>query len=351
MAKKYFLAANSTEGFVSYFSNSYDPLDGWQAYIIKGGPGTGKSSFMKKLSNRGEELGCEAELCPCSSDPDSLDAVIFPKLKKVIMDGTAPHIVDPIYPAAVDTILDFGQFWDTNAIKDKSKEIISITNKNKALHKTAAMYLSASGQMLKDNYNTVLAVTDSEKARRFAQRLCKRFFKKQGSNTKTEMRFLTGISPKGIISYPETIFEYCKEPVIIKDNHGAVCDIIMREIRNESLKNKYKIIIFKNPFLPDLIDHIAIPELSLAFVRESEYFTINSEIRRIHAERFIENDKLKIKRLKYNNKTAKILLNSAVDTLKQAKAVHDDLEKYYVDAMDFNALFDFFKEFSAEFFK
>ena len=44
---KYFLAANSCQGFVSSFNNCYDAERGWKAYIIKGGPGTGKSSFMK----------------------------------------------------------------------------------------------------------------------------------------------------------------------------------------------------------------------------------------------------------------------------------------------------------------
>ena len=52
---KYFLAANSCQGFVSHFADCYNEKDGWRCYIIKGGPGTGKSSFMKKVAQKAED--------------------------------------------------------------------------------------------------------------------------------------------------------------------------------------------------------------------------------------------------------------------------------------------------------
>ena len=47
---KYFLGANSAEGFISHFGDNFDCFNGWRAIIIKGGPGTGKSSFMKYIT-------------------------------------------------------------------------------------------------------------------------------------------------------------------------------------------------------------------------------------------------------------------------------------------------------------
>ena len=52
-----FLGANSSAGFLSRFSSLYQPDGDWFAYIIKGGPGTGKSSFMKKAAAALEEEG------------------------------------------------------------------------------------------------------------------------------------------------------------------------------------------------------------------------------------------------------------------------------------------------------
>ena len=84
---KYFLAANSAEGFVSHFGDCYNPYDGWRAYIIKGGPGTGKSSFMKCVVVKAVDKGYSVELCPCSSDPDSLDGVIIKDIKLLSEGG------------------------------------------------------------------------------------------------------------------------------------------------------------------------------------------------------------------------------------------------------------------------
>ena len=86
-----FLGANSPEGFVSRFNAAYR-LDGsWRAYIVKGGPGTGKSTLMKKLAKAALTQGIEVVLAPCSSDPASLDAVLMPGIRCCVMDGTAPH--------------------------------------------------------------------------------------------------------------------------------------------------------------------------------------------------------------------------------------------------------------------
>ena len=41
-----FLSANTTKGFVSLYG---DFLKGKKQYIIKGGPGTGKSTLMKNI--------------------------------------------------------------------------------------------------------------------------------------------------------------------------------------------------------------------------------------------------------------------------------------------------------------
>ena len=44
MIQRYFLGANSKDGFVSLYGDF--PPDGSFLHIIKGGPGTGKSGFM-----------------------------------------------------------------------------------------------------------------------------------------------------------------------------------------------------------------------------------------------------------------------------------------------------------------
>ncbi|MBO5019450.1 MAG: hypothetical protein J6D52_02170 [Clostridia bacterium] len=348
---KYFLAANSGNGFLSLFDSCYNAKDGWKVYIIKGGPGTGKSSFMKYMIKRAAEKNEDYIRVPCSSDPNSLDAVILKSRKTIIMDGTSPHTVDPRYPAVCEEILDFGRFWDKDKLIKSAEEIISLTDKNKQLHKRASGYIKAAGQFVGDNLKLSDSLTDDNRLRVFAKRLCrkripqKNSFKESGEDT----IFLGGITPDGIISYSETVEKLCKKTVIISDESGSVANKILLFIKNYARENGYEIITVKNPLLPDsLLDGIILPELSLGFLRENEFLKINSDCRRIHARRFIHAEQISKSRgrIKFNKKTAETLLKGAVEILGEAKAVHDELERYYIEAMDFGALDEYRKEFA-----
>lgn len=88
---RFFLGANSSQGFVSRFDQLGNPNEGWRCTIIKGGPGTGKSSIMKSLVTAMADQCNYIEEIYCSSDVDSLDGVIFPEKKLSIADGTSPH--------------------------------------------------------------------------------------------------------------------------------------------------------------------------------------------------------------------------------------------------------------------
>lgn len=90
---RYFLGANSVRGFFSLYDSFTDPAAGEFLWVIKGGPGCGKSTFMKKLGAAAEQAGQAVEYIHCSGDPDSLDAVWFPALRTGYVDGTAPHVI------------------------------------------------------------------------------------------------------------------------------------------------------------------------------------------------------------------------------------------------------------------
>ena len=351
---KYFLASNSSEGFVSVFGESFCAKDGWRCFIIKGGPGTGKSSFMKYIASKAAIKDMEIHLCPCSSDPDSLDAIILPQKKIIVLDGTAPHTLDPIYPAVCEEILNFGAFWDTDKIKQNSSKIISVTDANKLLHKTASKYLRVAGQMTYENYKTALLSTDLQKAKKYAMKLCKKYIPKRDGEGKEKTVFLNAVTPKGVVSFTKTALLMAENPIIIEDRFGTVSNEICKIVREEALAGGYNIITVRNALLPSvIIDHVIIPELSIAFLREYDFAHFGSESRRIHARRFTNVKSLSKNRekLKFNKKVSKELLLEAIATLQNAKTVHDKLEEYYVDAMDFEALTLFAKDFCQEILK
>ena len=82
----FFLGANSEEGFFSH----YDQLLGGRLddlMILKGGPGCGKSTFMRRVGAAMERAGERIVYINCSGDPDSLDGAIW---TETLLSWTAP---------------------------------------------------------------------------------------------------------------------------------------------------------------------------------------------------------------------------------------------------------------------
>ena len=62
--------------------------------------------------------------------------------------------------------------------------------------------------------------------------------------------------------------------------------------------------------------------------------------RRIHAKRFLDIEVLRRhkKRLSFNQKAASQMIRQAVASLAENKALHDELESIYLQAMDFSMM-------------
>lgn len=336
---KSFLGANTANGFVSYFANSYSADDGWKAYIIKGGPGTGKSSMMKQIAAVFGERGNDVEICPCSSDPDSLDAVIIHDKRVVIMDGTAPHTVEPKFPGVCETVVDLSNCWNDKLFSGSERQIISITRENKRLHAHAARYIKAAGELYDNNITLASGCLDFGKLKDYTRRLIGRSVK-QGSGASERVRFLSGITPKGLVFLRGSVEKYYKTIIAVKDDYGAVSGAFMDVVRQELLSRSQQIIVCKNTILSDRIDHILVPKLSLAFCSENRYTHPQGITKRIHARRFINSEQLKLCRQKllFNRRAYEELLREAISRIAEAKEAHDVLEKYYIDAMNFESV-------------
>lgn len=120
--KEFFLGSNTCRGFSSRQQELY--TKGFnRVFILKGGPGTGKSTLIKKITNRLLQEGYAVELYCCASDNRSMDGLGVPSLGVVIVDGTYPHIVDPELPGIRDEIINLGSYWKEDLLKTFSREI------------------------------------------------------------------------------------------------------------------------------------------------------------------------------------------------------------------------------------
>ena len=135
MVQHYFLGANSRDGFSSlyrFFPGSGDDY----CHIIKGGPGTGKSSFMKQIGQAAEERGFDVHYVLCSGDPDSLDGVYLPALHLAWVDGTAPHVGEPRCFGVDSDYVNLGSFCRAPFSPEDKERLALLSARHKRLYTT-----------------------------------------------------------------------------------------------------------------------------------------------------------------------------------------------------------------------
>lgn len=345
MAKTYgsFLGANTPQGFVSFFDEMYNPYQSCKPFIIKGGPGTGKSTLMKKLRDMALKNDLERELIYCSSDPDSLDGIILPEKGISVADGTSPHILEPKFPGAAENIINTGAFWNREMLFSRQEEIRSLTLENSIHHRRSAKYLAAAGSINEESLRMTNKYIDTDKIDSFAVRFASREMpKKKGNSPGTKRkRFISAITPKGLVFLDGTVTALASRVIGIDDEYTLVSSILADRIGEFAVKNGYDVIFCHCPFKPKMqCEHIIIPELKLAIVTLKTAHKTEIECDRvIHAKRFLYDEVSNCATaLRFNRRLVKELTAESMSALVEAKKVHDKLEKIYIEAMDFDAL-------------
>lgn len=348
-ANEFFLSANTTVGFYSLYDNLYYPKNGWFCYILKGGPGTGKSTLMKKIAKKALEKGEKTEIIWCSSDPNSLDAVILPNLKKAIVDGTAPHTMDPVFPGVSDTVINLCDCWHEKILKDAGHEITTLSEKNSELHKKSQNYLKAYKIIDSQNKMIFKNSIDFKSLNEYCETLTEKILKEKSlvGSGKKSLRFITSITPKGILTLDKTFDLKSSKIFVITDDYALVGSYILKIIKEKANYLKYDTISCPSPFDPQHeLEALFIPELDTSLVIKSsknyKRFIENSkcECKKISLKKFINTettDKHK-NLLKFNNRICDEFLNEGIKYLENALSIHDEIEKYYISAMDYSKI-------------
>lgn len=322
---KYFAAANGYRGFRSNFNSIFDPLKFEKLYVLKGGPGTGKSSMMKKFLSALQKDGLFVEEIYCSSDPNSLDGIIAEcNDKKIgILDGTAPHEMDTLFPGAIDSIINLGSNWDEKWLKAEKEKIIDINIEKKKAYKTAYHYLSLCGAC-SDRLYSLVNKTEMRKVLQSVRKGRAEFKIRHGKINKTN-KILSSFGKQGTFSLLPLNHDFCNVYSPSCDNiTGAM---LITDLAEMYVDSGYEITAFSDPLDKEKIETIYLPELNITYsVSGGESLEFDSS----NLFSISDNERLRVCKRVYND-----CLSEAQRWFSIASDLHFRLEDIYSKTMDF----------------
>ncbi len=339
--KHVFPGGNTTLGFYSFYDQIMSQEEANHIYCIKGGPGVGKSSFMKKIGKRMTDLDYDVEYHHCSSDPNSLDALVIPALKIALIDGTSPHIVDPKNPGAVDEILNLGQFWDEEGMKSHKQEVIKTNKEIKRLFEKAYQYLKAAKEVYNTYELTERKSFNLNEYNLLKAKLISNLFDDISFKSKLgRERHLFGyaLTPIGILQYRDTLICNFDTRYLIKETVGASSEELMNEIIKTAIKKGLNVECYHSPIKVEKVEDILIPELNLSISVDNQYnhndYEYNKEVDLSELINKDIQDELN-EEIEEDKELFETLLYKALNYINIAKDVHDKLEEFYIPNMNF----------------
>lgn len=342
--KEYYAAANTGYGFYSLFGEVFSPEKLRRIYILKGGPGCGKSTLMKKISERAVKLGYSVRSYFCSSSPTSYDGVIIPDLSMAVLDGTAPHTVDARIPGVCESIVNLGDAWDMDAVGKIGGDIRLLVSEKSAAYKRAYAYLESCISAEKIINQCRDAYFLEKKLCRAVDRVCAKI-KNGNSDGRVNYVFTDCICGNGNI-HLDTFEKFAETRYFIRD-YGDIAPVFFDVLALELTMRGHDITVAKNPLNPNSYCGIYVDGCNISFTVHNDDFCrildrkglpykIMNLARFCDSERFKENKAY----YRYADKARKNLMQGAVSELALASSIHERIEGLYYGVTNYTIVED-----------
>ena len=331
-----FCAANSGVGFISFFNTILDEKNK-TVYYIKGGPGCGKSTLMRKIA----EQSADAELILCSGDPESLDGVILPNRKAIIIDATAPHSHEPVFPGIGGHIVDLGIGWEPQKL-NKSK-IMDLMDKKAQQYQKCYKILSAGKELSEGVFAPLAKNISYSKITAIGDKILKQnaLWEHRSSGSRADKRFLSGITSKGLLTHTDTLSLLGKNIILLEDRF-LQSSILLKYLDNQlNERGIYHINGYHPLFGEPILHHLIIPEANLSIATKDGIFPLDlpeeNIQKNIHLQATIDKDYLSNhkNKLLFYKRIQKEMMNLAVDSLAKAASFHQKIEEEYAKGYSF----------------
>jgi hypothetical protein len=342
VVKNFFATGNTASGFVSLLDSALQGLD--RIYILKGGPGTGKSDLIREIGNQMAEAGHDIWFIHCPSGINSLDGVVIPAIKVGIVDGSAPHVIEPRLPGAVEQIVNLGAAWSTAQLRSRKQEIESLNTQIQQNYERAYAGF-AEALRIHDEWETIyIANMDFQKADELTESYVQILYgdQKLDKSSRIDHRFLGAATPAGAVDFIQNLTEGISKRYFIKGRPGSGKSTMLKKLAAAGSECGFDVEIYHCGFDSNSLDMIIVPELEFAMFDSTaphEYFPVRDtdQIVDMYALCITEGtDEEHAEPLNEIKSRYSAKMKASTQYLAQAKSLYDELEQIYISSLDTN---------------
>ena len=317
-AKHYFLSANTNEGFWNFFNHATE--EGGFVYVLKGGPGSGKSTLIRRVGEYFMSKGEAVDYYHCSSDCLSLDGVFLAERGVAVVDGTSPHTMDADIPSVNSKIVNLGSAIGMG-VKASASEIQRRYEEKRKNYSYLYQALKCAGGIYRLNGEIEEDFLTKQDEDKMVERIICKFTPLEKSPKRPRHMFMRVLGDDGEIDY-QFQNEFDRK---IKLRAGLfIGSGVLKRVAEELANGGERVICFHDYLSPDLICSVYVETRGVLIERENRTASL---IKCPHIDMLVNNDHV-----------IDSLIGYAGKCLKKAKEEHFEVERIYSEFVDFEKI-------------
>lgn len=331
-----FVSSYTSQGFYSFIPQLVNDLK--KVYVLKGAPGTGKSTFVRMVGEVMFQQGYDVEFWLSSHDPVTPDGVYLPQLDAAIINGSLPQPLEPRYPEIKEFIINLGDYLDRAAVGENYHEIIDRFDHIEALQMRIGGTLQEASRVKEEIRKANSAHLNLEKIDQLVQKMSARIME----NRPGEKHYFAGtITSEGLVDYIENLSADCKERYIFEGPVGSGKSTVIQELVREAKQRGYFLEYYHCGLEVDYLIMVVIRNLQVALIdagpvkiRTKPGDTVMDMTECLDR---CDSDDVAIKNSQALRRYEALLLQ-AQQELEKIRHTNREIKKVYTPAMDFDRL-------------
>ncbi|MCL2678447.1 MAG: hypothetical protein FWE85_05275, partial [Clostridiales bacterium] len=225
--------------------------------------------------------------------------------------------------------------WDEAVLGQHKDEILGLQREMASFFAAAYRFLGQAGEV----WETWQKFNEESCTERSWERLLAQVFR--GEGLPARRLFAAAVTPQGVVSLADSITQGCRRRCLLQGPPSKNKALLMQRIADEAVRKGHRLEIYHNCFQPRKIDLLLLPSLGAAVIdcaqpHEKLSFREGDEL--LDTQPPLPEAEGKQEKAEELSRLFNELVSRAASELQRAKSKHDELETFYIRAMDFEAV-------------